>query len=88
MNYLPPGHVQRVGDERFPRWIVRDARRQYLRQDHWSDKPGEAVLFGSEADAMNARNRYGLGDEADTFTVAAVVTVHARRGRCRYSHVF
>jgi hypothetical protein len=28
---------------------------------------------------MEARNRYCLGDEADTFTATVVVTVHARR---------
>ena len=39
-----------------------------------------SVLFHRELDALEARNRYCLGgDEADTFTVSVVITVHARR---------
>jgi len=83
MDYEPPGYIQRVGDERFPRWVVRDGRGQYFARDHWSDKPAEAVLFVRETDAMEARNRHSLGDEADTFTVTVVVTVHASRWSLR-----
>jgi len=83
MDYLPPGYIQRVGDERFPRYVIRDGRGQYWARDHWSEKPAEAVLFSREADAMEARNCHSLGDEADTFTVTVVVTVHASRWSLR-----
>jgi hypothetical protein len=82
MDYLPPGRVVRIGDERFPRFVIRDGLGQYWARDHWSDAPGEAVLFSRETDAMEARNSHCLGgDQADTFTVTmtAVVTVHAHR---------
>jgi hypothetical protein len=80
MDYLPPGYIQRLGDERFPRFVIRDGHGQYFARDRWSDKPAEAVLFYRELDAMAARNRYCLGgDEADTFTVTVVVAVHAHR---------
>ncbi len=80
MDYLPPGHIQRIGDKRFPRYIIRDGLGQYWARDRWSDKPGDAVLFHRELDAVKVRNRYCLGDdEADTFTVSVVLAVHARR---------
>jgi len=81
MDYLPPGYIQRIGDERFPRFVIRDGLGQYWARDGWSDKPGDAVvLFCRELDAMEVRNRYCLGgDEADTFAAMVVVTVHARR---------
>ncbi len=79
MEYLPPGYVQRIGDERFRRFVIRDGLGQYWARDRWSDKPADAVLFYRELDAMEARNRYCLGDEADTFTATVVVAVHARR---------
>jgi hypothetical protein len=80
MEYEPPCHVQRIGDERFPRFIIRDCRGQYWARDHWSRQPAHAVLFHSAIQATEARNRYFLGsDEADTFTVSVVLAVHARR---------
>ncbi|MGO9110435.1 MAG: hypothetical protein ACLP9L_14525 [Thermoguttaceae bacterium] len=80
MDYLPPCHVQRIGDERFPRYVIRDCRGQYWARDRWTGTPTSAVLFHRELDAMEACNRYCLGgDEADTFTVSVVITVHARR---------
>ena len=79
MDYLPPGYVQRIGDERFPRFVIRDGLGQYWARDRWSDNPATAVLFYQELDAMEARNRYCLGDEADTFSVTVVLAVHARR---------
>ena len=81
MNYLPPGRVQKIGDERFPRFVIRDGIGQYLASDdRWSDKPSDAVLFYSEIDATETRNRHCLGgDEADTFAVTLLVTVNARR---------
>ena len=81
MEYLPPGRVVKVvGDERFPRYVIVDGLGQYWARDRWSNKVGEAVLFYRELDATEARNRHCLGgDEADTFTVMVVLTVHARR---------
>ncbi len=82
MDYLPPGYVQRIGDERFPRFVVRDGLGQYWAGEgrRWSDEPADAVLFCRELDAMEERNRHCLGgDVADTFVVTVVVTVHARR---------
>ena len=80
MDYLPPGYIQRIGDERFPRFVIRDGLGQYFARDRWSDKPADAVLFYRELDAVKARNCHCLGgDEADTFTVSVVVAVHARR---------
>jgi hypothetical protein len=80
MEYLPPGRVQRIGDERFPRYVIRDGLGQYWACDRWSDKPSDAVLFYREIDAVKERNRCCLGgDTADTFTATIVVTVHAGR---------
>ena len=79
MDYLPPGYIQRIGDERFPRFIIRDALGQYWARDRWSDQPADAVLFCRELDATEARNRYCLGGEADVYAVTAVVTVHPYR---------
>ncbi|MGO9109927.1 MAG: hypothetical protein ACLP9L_11900 [Thermoguttaceae bacterium] len=79
-DYLPPGYIRRIGDKRFPRFVICDCRGQYWARDHWSRKPAHAVLFHSEIQATEARNRYCLGsDEADTFTVSVVLAVHARR---------
>ncbi len=80
MDYLPPGRVQKIGDERFPRFVIRDGLGQYFARDRWRDDPADAVLFYRELDATEARNRHCLGgDEADTFTATIVLTVHARR---------
>ena len=80
MDYLPPGYIQRIGHERFPRFIIRDGLGQYFARDRWSDKPGDAVLFYRELDAVKVRNCHCLGDdEADVYTTTVVVTVHARR---------
>ena len=85
MDYLPPGYIQRIGDERFPRYIIRDGLGQFWtgEERRWSDKPAEAVLFHTEVMAAEERNRFCLGDEADTFiataTVVVIFTVHARR---------
>lgn len=81
MNYLPPGRVVKIGDERFPRFVIRDGLYQvWAGKGRWSDKPAESVLFYSEIDAMETRNRHCLGgDVADTWIVTSLVTVHARR---------
>ena len=82
LDYLPPGLVQRINDERFPRFIIRDGLGQFWagEERRWSDNPADAVLFYRELDATETRNRHCLGgDEADTFTVTVVIAVHARR---------
>ncbi len=82
MDCLPPGRVVKVGDEWFPRFVIRDSLGQYWagEERRWRDKPSDAVLFCSEIDATETRNRHCLGgDEADTFAVTLLVTVHARR---------
>jgi hypothetical protein len=81
MEYMPPGRVVKVGDPRWSRWVIKDGLGQFLAaENHWSDDPAKAVLFCSEIDATETRNRCALGgDEADTFVVTVVVTVHARR---------
>ena len=82
LDYLPPGLVQRINHERFPRFIIRDGLGQFWagEERRWSDNPAEAVLFCREIDATETRNRFCLGgDVADTFTVTVVVAVHARR---------
>ena len=67
MDYLPPGRVVKIGDERFPRFIIRDCLGQYWARDRWSDKPADAVLFCRELDAVEARNRHCLGCEEPSF---------------------
>jgi hypothetical protein len=82
MDYMPPGYIQRTGDERFPRFVIRDGLGQFWagEERRWRDKPSEAMLFHAEAAAVEERNRHCLGgDEADTFAVTLLVTVHARR---------
>ena len=80
MDFLRPGYIQRIGDERFPRFVIRDGQGKYFARDRFSDKPGEAVLFYRELDAVKARNCHCLSsEEADVYTATVVVTVHARR---------
>jgi hypothetical protein len=82
MDYLPPGYIVQVGNPQFPRYGIRDGTAQWWagEERRWSDKSSDAVLFCSEIDAMEERNRCCLGgDVADTFSATIVVTVHARR---------
>ncbi|MGO8750598.1 MAG: hypothetical protein ACLQNE_32010 [Thermoguttaceae bacterium] len=80
MDYQPPGYIQCVGDERFPRYVIRDrAGKFWAGESVWSGNPSEAVLFYRELDAVTTCNRHCLGDEADTFTATVVLTVHAGR---------
>ena len=72
MDFMPPGYIQRIGDERFPRFVIRDGVGQYWvgQKRRWSDKSSDAILFCSEIDATEERNRHCLGsDVADTFVV-------------------
>jgi hypothetical protein len=43
--------VQQVGDERWPRWAIKDSRRRWLTGDGWSDDPSKALLYADEAEA-------------------------------------
>ena len=63
------------------RYVIRDGSGQYWAgEGRWSDKPAEAVLFHTEIDATEERNRHCLGgDEADTFTRHGRGDCHARR---------
>ena len=81
MDYMPPGRVVKVGDPRWSRWIIVDGLKQvWSGEGCWSNDPAKAVLFCSEIDATETRNRCCLGgDVADTFAVTMLVTVHARR---------
>ena len=82
MDYMPPGRVVKIGDERFPRFVIVESLGQYWagEKHRWSDKPTDAILFCRESDAIAERNRFCLGgDEADTFTATVVVIAHARR---------
>ena len=81
MDYMPPGRVVKVCDPRWNRWVIMDCLAQYWAgsERRWSDKPSDSVLFCSEIDATEERNRHCLGgDVADTFAVTLLVTVHAR----------
>ena len=81
MDYLPPGLIQRINHERFPRFIIRDGLGQFWagEERRWSDKPGDAVLFYRELDAITERNWHCLGDAGDTFTVTVSIVTHAGR---------
>ena len=80
MDYFP-GRVVKIGDDRYPRFCIRDTLGHFWAgESRWSDNPSDAVLFCREIDATETRNRFCLGgDVADTFTATVVVTVHARR---------
>ena len=81
-DFMPPGYVQRIDHEKFPRYVIRDGVGQWWagEQSRWKSKPAEAVLFTTEVAAMEERNRCGLlGDPADTFKAVVIVTVHASR---------
>ena len=82
MDYMPPGRVVTLGNDRFPRYAIKDGLGQYWsgEERRWRPKLSEAVLFHTEATAIEDRNRHCLGGEvADTFTVTMLVTVHASR---------
>ena len=79
MDYMPPGRVVKIGDERFPRYAIQDCLGQYWARDCWSARPSDAVLFYRELDAIAERNRHCLGDAGDTFTVTVSIVTHAGR---------
>ena len=77
MDYMPPAYIQRIGDPRWARYVVKDGVGQYFTGSGWSDNPSQAVLFYSEADALAARIRHcSAGDFVrDTFVAGIVVVV-------------
>jgi hypothetical protein len=80
MDYMPPGRVVRVGNDRFPRFQIVDGVGQYWARDRWSDKSSDAALFCRELDALAVCNHHCLGGyQADTFKVSVVLTVTAGR---------
>ncbi len=80
MDYMPPGRVVKIGDERFARYTIVDCIGQYWARDHWSNKPADAVLFYREVEAVEARNRHCLGgDEPEVFRATILLTVHPGR---------
>lgn len=80
MDYLPPGRVEKVGDHRWMRYVIRDCLDKFWAgEGRWTGDPSEAVLFGREIDAVRQKHHYCLGDTADTFTATVVITVHAGR---------
>jgi hypothetical protein len=79
MDYLPPGRVVRVGDHRWKRFVIRDCLDQFWAgEGRWSKEPSDALLFNREIDAAKQKNRFCLGDTADTFTATIVITVHPK----------
>ena len=88
MDYLPPGYIRRIGDERFPRFVIRDGIGQYwaARTTGGATSHADALLFYYGDRRNGGENRYCLGgDAADTFTATVTVTVHARRWSTRNS---
>ena len=80
MDFMPDGYVEKTGDEKY---AVRDGVGQWWAgaERRWQAEPTEAMLFDTEMAALEERNRYCLGDEADAlrFEIVAVLTVYARR---------
>ncbi len=50
--------VQMVGDERWPRWAIKDSHRRWYTGDDWSDDPKHACLFATEAEAKETCSRF------------------------------
>jgi len=74
MDYTPPTYAQRIGDQRFPRFVGRDGIGQYWTGSGWSDNPSEAALYCSEAGFVADWSRYSGGEHArDTYTVQVVI---------------
>jgi hypothetical protein len=74
MNFSPPAYAQRIGDQRFPRFVGRDGSGQYWTGNGWSENPSEAALYCSEAGFVADWSRYSGGEHArDTYTVQVVI---------------
>ncbi len=80
MDFMPDGFIERTDNEKY---VIRDGVGQWWagKERRWRGKASEAMLFDTEMEAMEERNRYCLGDEADVlrFEIVAVLTVYARR---------
>jgi hypothetical protein len=76
-DHLPPVFVRRIGDQ-YPRYLLQDSTDLFWAGDLcWTNHPSCAVLFYSEVDAIEARNRLALGGDAgDTFAATILVTTH------------
>jgi hypothetical protein len=82
MDFMPPGYIVRVGDERFPRYAIRDGVGQWWagEERRWRPNPSEAVLFHVEATAAEERARHCLGDDpVGAFSVMVMVSCAPRR---------
>lgn len=79
MDFMPDGFIEKTGDK----YAVRDGVGQWWagKEQRWQATPSEAMLFATEMEALEERNRYCLGDEADAlqFEIVAVLTVYVRR---------
>jgi hypothetical protein len=76
VDYLPPGFVQRIGDERFPRFVIRDGLGQFWARDRWSDEPAEAMVYLRESEAMRtALQLHEIDGAKDTFKACVIVSV-------------
>ncbi len=55
MDYLPPGYIQRIGDERFPRFVIRDGLGQYWAASKPLERQAVPMpsLFYRELDAID-----------------------------------
>lgn len=79
MDFMPDGFIEKTDNERY---VIRDGVGQWWagKERRWRATPSEAILFDAEMAALEERNRYCLGDEADAlrFEIVAVLTVYAR----------
>ena len=79
MDFMPDGYVEKFGDK----YAVRDGVGQWWAgaERRWRGKASEAMLFDTEMEALEERNRHCLGDEADLLRVeiVGVLTVYVRR---------
>jgi hypothetical protein len=77
MDCMFPVFVRRIGDN-WVRYVLKDAIGQIWTGKGWGSKLSEALLFHSELDAIETRNRLDFNgdDEADTFITQVVLTVH------------
>ena len=79
MDFMPDGFIEKTGNEKY---VIRDGVGQWWAgsERRWQATPSEAMLFDTEMAALEERNRYCLGDDADAlrFEIVAVLTVYAR----------
>jgi hypothetical protein len=67
-------YVQKIGTPQFPRYVMRDDSGQFWTGSGWSEAPGAAALYNTEADAVADERRFVDGEHVrDTFTLKIVV---------------